>query len=268
MLATRFGGPYKFPEPEAHVFRRLCLLTEIPSKLLIGTVPINAHAVVVAWCQAFPLTDQEGELCGVRTKRGGRFWGRLRGCRRQGRGSRRSRVVAKIGETNAVLPQGADLLAGQYLQLCDGQIEVECNANRISRIIEDTIPCQHETCVTGSVGTQDELRVRSITLNRPNSLGTSIKDSGQKIMIFVALAVVVGDHARSGDVRKNDRLAHEISETNIYLQHVNAWVNASYLRGLDTRDLHHEGATAVATWFPGTSVYQRCRSNRGHGGVS
>lgn len=74
MLATRFGGPNEFPEPEAHVFRRMSLLGEIPSKLLFGTVPINVHVVVVSWRQAFPFTNQEGELWAIGTKLGGRVW--------------------------------------------------------------------------------------------------------------------------------------------------------------------------------------------------
>src|SRR5260370_886143 len=159
-------------------------------------------------------------------------------------------------------------MAGHYLQLCKEQIEGEGPVNQTSRIVKVMIPYQHEAGVTGSVGTQDELRVRLITFNRPNSLGTSIKDSGHKIMILVALAVVIGDHAGSGDVRKNDRLAQEISATNIYLQHVNARVNGSDLPGLNARDFHHEGASAVAAGFAAPRVHVRRRGDRGRSRIS
>src|SRR5260370_29523996 len=264
MLATRFGDPNKCPEPEAHVFRRLSLLSEIPSKLLIGTVPINAHAGVVSRSQGFTFTNQESELCGIGTKRGGRLCGRLRACRRPGGRCRRSRAVAKVGETNAVLPQGADLLAGQFLQLCDGQIEVECRANRISGIIGLMTPCKHETRVAGSAGAQDELRVGFISVNRPDSLGRVCKTLS---LFVVAFAVLVRDHSRSGDVGKNERLVREISETDIYLENVVPYKASRRLRGRHAHDFCHEGTSAVATRFPGTRVYHRCRSNRGHGSI-
>src|SRR5260221_2865461 len=71
----------------------------------------------------------------------------------------------QIGKVQAVLPKGVDLSAGQHLQLCNGQIEVECRANWISGSIVAMKPCQHETRVAGSSSAKDELTVTFISVN-------------------------------------------------------------------------------------------------------